>query len=134
MRKCAAEARGVFGMRTEEAKDALRDEMAKAAAHAGVQQIGTYLTERLEAEPEIAEKLLTKGKSLRGAFGAIYEYAKKHRTNSFAYVPPEKAYEIVDEYYGIADAEGRRAAKEETHAHAADASADALDLDSLLDF
>ena len=39
--------------------------------------------------------------SIEGAFGEIRKYAEKHKTGNFAFVPPEKALEIVSGYYGL---------------------------------
>lgn len=85
----------------QKAVDRIRDEMAKKSANQGVQLIGGRLTGLMEQQPELAEKLLDEKKSVQGACEQIYSYACKHKTGNFALVPPEKALEIVGEYYGI---------------------------------
>ena len=85
----------------QKAVDRIRDEMAKESANPGIQFIGGWLTGQLEQQPELAEKLLDEKKSIKGAFEQIRSYASKHKTGNFAFVPPEKAQEIVGEYYGI---------------------------------
>lgn len=76
--------------------DKIRDEMAKKNDHPGVTMIGEYVTERVTAGAAIPE-----GKTLEGAFAEIRKYAEKHKTGNFAFVPPAKAYEIVDGYFGF---------------------------------
>lgn len=111
------------------AVDKIRDEMAKESAHPGIQFIGGWLTGKLEQQPELAEKLLDEKKSVKGAFEQIRSYASKHKTGNFAFVPPEKALEIVGGYYGIQ-------AEEETQALTPDPEpvrhSDGFDLDDLL--
>ena len=115
----------------EEAVDRLRDEMAQRANHPGVAVIGEYLTDRLQRDHALAEKLVAKEKTLAGAFDAIREYASKHKNGSnWAYVPPEKAFAIACEYYGI-DADGEKKAAQ-TLAETPPPADDGLDLDALL--
>ena len=117
--------------RYNEAVDRIRDEMAKEAGNPGIQFLGGWLTGELDKRPELAEKLLDEKKSVKGAFDQIRSYAEKHKTGNFAFVPPEKALEIVSEYYGFsADVE-----KQETQALAPEPKpkkADAFDLDAML--
>ena len=49
----------------------------------------------------VAEKLLNEGKSLKGAYDAVWAEAKKRKKGNCAYIPPEEVYEIIDEYYGL---------------------------------
>ena len=111
--------------------DRIRDEMAKESSHPGIQFIGGWLTGELTKRPELAEKLMDESKSVKGAFEQIHNYARKHKTGNFAFVPPEKALEIVAEYYGF-DAP----AQEEPQALAPDtepvSNPDEFDLDALL--
>jgi len=87
-----------------QAIDRIRDEMAAESNHPGIQFIGGWLTGEITKRPELAEKLLDEKKTVKGAFEQIRSYASKHKTGNFAFVPPEKALEIVGEYFGI-DAE-----------------------------
>ena len=115
------------------AMDKLRDEMAENATHPGIQQIGAYMTARLAAQPEIAPQILAEGKTLKGAFEAIHTYASKHRTGNYAYVPPDTAYKLVAEYYGITPQAAEENPEPHAHAEARPATkADGLDLDDLL--
>lgn len=76
--------------------DKIRDEMAKKHDHPGVAMIGEYVSERVLQGASVQE-----GKTLEGAFAEIRKYAKENRTGNFAFVPPAKAYEIVDKYFGF---------------------------------
>lgn len=114
------------------AVDRIRDEMAKESSNPGIQFLGGWLTGELEKRPELAETLLDEKKSIKGAFEKIRGYAEKHKTGNFAFVPPEKALEIVGEYYGI-DAETPEIKEPQALAPAAKLEKDAaFDLDALL--
>ena len=111
------------------AMDKIRDEMARNSGNPGIQFLGEWLTEQLERMPDAAEKILEDGKTLTGAFGEIRKYAEGHKTGSYAFVPPEKALELVSGYYGL-DA---KPAKAQPQAPApARPEVDDLDLDALL--
>lgn len=103
--------------------DKIRDEMAQKSGHPGIVMIGEYVTERIARGAAIPQ-----GKTLQGAFDAIYQYASKHKTGNYAFVPPEKAYEIVDGYFGF----GAQAKKPQAAAPEPVSAADDLDLDALL--
>lgn len=103
--------------------DRIRDEMAKKHDHPGIVMIGEYVTERVSKGAAIPE-----GKTLAGAFEAIHQYAKAHKTGNYAYVPPEKAYEIVDGYFGF----GKQAEKPVEVGAMPEDAVDDLDLDKLL--
>lgn len=106
--------------------DALRDEMA-GTQNPGIAYIGEYMTGRLQKNHALADRLTAQGKNLAGAFGAIRDYARKHKTGDWAFVAPEKGLEIACEYYGI-PADGAAAPQAQTSAPANDG----LDLDALL--
>lgn len=83
------------------AMDKLRDEMALSKDQA-LGAIGEIMTALLQAAPEWAGAILTKGKTLLGAYGALEEYARKNRGGkNCVYVPPETAQEVICGYYGI---------------------------------
>lgn len=87
--------------RANEAMDKIRDEMA-GSQDDGVQVIGEAMTALLQIAPELTEKVLAKGKTCAGAFGAVRDYAKKNKGKGTAvYVPPAKAAEIVAGYWEI---------------------------------
>lgn len=120
----------------ESAVDRIRDEMA-ATKDDAIQAVGEMMTEQLRAQPQISELVQKKGKTLRGAYQAIGDYASKHRTGNHAVVPPAKAMELIAEYYGFTPTDGKPTSTEETQAHAGAPSAapidDELDLDKLLE-
>lgn len=118
-------------MKQNQAMDKLRDEMAKAPDHPGIGVLGEYMTERLQREPALADRILEKGKTLEAAFGKIRDHARKIAVKGAACVEDKKAFEIACEYYGIAP-EGEKAAPEPT-GPAASPLDDPLDLDELLE-
>lgn len=62
--------------------------------------IEEYLTNLCTTE-EIAEKLLQKGKTLKGALKSIEEVAKKRSGIGCVCIPDEEGFAIVRDYYGI---------------------------------
>ncbi len=63
-------------------------------------QIPKFLLSWLDYDDNAAALIAAGEKTLYGAFEAIRDYASKHKTGSCAYVPPEKAMELVLEYFG----------------------------------
>ncbi len=119
----------------DHAMNKLRDEMAAKADHPGIQEIGSYMTARLMDRQEDAGQVLAEGKTLTGAFEAIHAYASKHKTGNFAYVPPEQAFKLVAEYYGIDEYEQKQNPQALADLKLAAASEGGLDfdLDAMLD-
>ena len=102
--------------------DRIRDEMAREEADSPISAIGEYVTERISAGAVIPE-----GKTLKGAYKAMEDWARKNRKGSCCCVPPARAFAIVDEYFGFSGA------KPQTPAQVQPApAADDLDLDALL--
>ena len=63
-------------------------------------QIPKFLLSWLDYDDNAAVLIAAGEKTLYGAFKAIRDYASKHKAGSCAYVPPEKAMELVLEYFG----------------------------------
>jgi len=84
----------------DRAVDRLRDEMAKTKNDA-VRTVGEMMTMVLFQYPGHADAVLGEGKTLQGAYEAMYEYAKKNKKGNSCCVPPDKALEILCGYYGI---------------------------------
>lgn len=103
--------------------DKIRDEMAEKHDHGGVAMIGEYVSGRVLKGAKISE-----GKTLMGAFEEIRKYASAHKTGNYCFVPPEKAYEIVDAYFEF----GMDAEAQAVPAPMTQPAADDLDLDALL--
>lgn len=104
-----------------EMMDRIRDEMAREQVGSPVSVIGEYVTSRLEKGADIPE-----GKTLAGAYKAMEAWARKqHKSGgSCVCVPPDRAYAIVDEYFGFG--------KTQAIAPAAAPKEEYLDLDALL--
>lgn len=116
------------------AMDKIRDEMAKASD--AVCMVGEIVTLYLQSDPDNAEKILEKGKTLKGAYAAMRDYARQKRMECMT---PDQASARIADYY---DMETKRlmdmyqAVKDsvtaETAKPQARAEADDLDLDALL--
>lgn len=102
--------------------DRIRDELAGAGGDQAIEEIGEYVTRRVAAGADVPE-----GKTLKGAYEAMREWARKHQKNGCCCVPPEKAYELVDKYFGFA---GK--AERPVPAPVRSSVVDELDLDALL--
>lgn len=63
-------------------------------------QIGMMLLSWIDYADNAAELILTDGKTIKGAFEAIRDYASVHRTGNYACVPPTKAMELILKYFG----------------------------------
>lgn len=102
--------------------DRIRDELAKAGGDQAIEEIGEYVTRRVAAGADVP-----KGKTLQGAFSAMKEWARKNQKNGYCCVPPEKAYELVDKYFGFSGE-----ATQPAPASVRSSVVDELDLDALL--
>jgi len=91
-----------------EAVDKIRDEMATTKTNgAAIRAVGEIMTALLEAHPDWAGAVLKKGKTLKGAYGAMEHYAREHKEGSCYYMPPETAESVICKYYGVGE-EGSR--------------------------
>ena len=80
----------------ERAMDKIRDEMAKSKGAVGM--VGDIVTLYLKKEPANAEKILAEGKTLKGAYGAMRDYAREKRMEC---MDPDEAAERIAVYYGM---------------------------------
>lgn len=107
--------------------DRIRDEMAKEAADSPIGAIGEYVTERIQAGAVVPE-----GKTLKGAYKAMEDWARKHKHGNCCYVPTARAFAIVDEYFGFSRKEAQAIAEVKPAPAASTPLTDELDLDALL--
>lgn len=84
-------------MKGTEAIDHIRDEMA-AATDGRIEAIGEMMTLVLQAHPETE---IAEGKTLKGAFDAMYDRAKKSQKGGFFAFAPGEAFAEVMKYYGL---------------------------------
>jgi hypothetical protein len=91
----------VIAMKGPELIDRVRDEMA-AAKNDYIAMLGEMLTVYLNAhaEAEIDEK-----KSLKGAFEALRNAARKKQNGGCYAMPPREAFEGMMQYYGLPHAD-----------------------------
>ena len=59
------------------------------------------LTNKIENEDGVAEKILKEGKNLKEIHSKIWEEAKKRKKGNCAYIPDEEVFRMVDEYYEL---------------------------------
>ena len=122
----------------DRAMDKLRDEMAETKNEA-ISAVGEMMTMILQERPDMAERILQEGKTIDGAYNAMYELAKKEQKGGCFCIEPLRAIRIAMEYYGktITDAEafdiimGGTRAKEPGKKQATEENS--LDLDALLE-
>lgn len=78
------------------AMDKIRDEMAKATD--AVEMVGEIVMLYLQSDEKNAGRILAEGKTLNGAYGAMWVHAIEKRME---YMSTDKAAEIIAEYYGM---------------------------------
>lgn len=92
-------------MSTEKALAAIQEQQAQEQGHTAPWMVGEQLKDMIRREPAMAQlvfqDLTAGGMSLREAEKKIKAYADKHKTGNFACVTPEKAEEIIREYFGL---------------------------------
>ena len=82
----------------------ITEQMMKDQKNLSLVRIEEYLT-NLCTNEGIAEKLLNKTKTLQGAIDAMMKEARNRTTGSCACLTDEEGFSIVEEYYGITDAD-----------------------------
>lgn len=94
-----------------EALRKIEEQQGKLKENTAPWVVGEQLKDICRREPRaaelIAQDLNVPEMSLVEAEKKIKAYADKHKTGSFACVPPAKAEEILREFYGLDKAEGK---------------------------
>lgn len=101
--------------RANEAMDKIRDEMTQTN-HEAITEIGEAMTRLLLASPELSDKIMAEGKTCKGAYAAMEQYARKGKRHC---IPPKEAAKLIAEYWEIpVEAMTRAALEQEPQAHA----------------
>jgi hypothetical protein len=66
-----------------------------------IQVVGAFLLRHLETNPQDAEKILTKGKTIGKSLDAMREEARKKQHNGVAMLTDAEGFAIVLKYFGI---------------------------------
>lgn len=105
------------------AMDKIRDEMTQTN-HDAVTEIGEAMTRLLLASPELSDKILAEGKTCKGVYAAMEQYARKERKNC---IPPRAAAKLIAEYWEIhVEAMTRAALEQEPQAPAGEPSSKSI--------
>lgn len=80
------------------ARQKVEAEITETDSYTG--QIGMMLLSWIDFADNAAELILTDGKTVKGAFEAVRDYASKNRTGNYACIPPAKGMELILEYFG----------------------------------
>lgn len=123
------------GNEFEKAMDKLRDEMARHHEHGALCMIGEHLTELLQREPSWAGKILSKDKSLMGAYKELESYARQQTKGKSGCVvlSDQQGFRIAEKYFGMEEGAAEEKAEAIAPAAPAPAAPFALpDLDELL--
>lgn len=83
-----------------EAIKKLKDEMKKEKS-SYVQVIGKFLLQFIEANPDEAEKVLAKGKTIAGSLSEMEKEAKKQKVGNVAVLSDREGFAAVLKYFGI---------------------------------
>lgn len=85
--------------KTDRAIAKITDEMMKLEDSIA-QGVEEHLTD-ICTNDIIAGKILSKEKTVEGACEALWEAARKRKKGNSAYIAPEEAFAIIEEYFGI---------------------------------
>lgn len=83
----------------EKAVEKIKSEMDKDKDNTYVQVVGEYLLQRLSIEPELADKILNKNKTILKSLDAMKAVASKKKTGNFAMLTPQEGYDVVIKYF-----------------------------------
>ncbi|WP_416149470.1 hypothetical protein ACM26V_00275 [Salipaludibacillus sp. HK11] len=85
----------------KEAMKKIQDEMAKESKHPYVQVIGDFLLLHLEKNPQDAESVVAKDKTIKNSLAAMRTEAKKKKVDNCAVLTDEEGFAVVLKYFGI---------------------------------
>lgn len=80
--------------------DAIRDEMARMKKGSPMEMVGEYICRRAGMGCALDEK-----KTVQGAYKAMEDWARAHKTGSSCFVPPVQAAKLIDRYMGWTELE-----------------------------
>ncbi|MGM0776945.1 MAG: hypothetical protein ACQEXE_10285 [Bacillota bacterium] len=84
----------------EKAIEKLKSEMEKEKS-SYVQIVGQFLLNQVENNPDAAEKVLEKDKSIMKSLTAMRKAAEKQKVGNMAVLSDEEGFAVVLEYFGI---------------------------------
>lgn len=86
----------------DKAMEKIRDEMAREHGNRNLCAFGEFMTDYLMRHPDAAEGILQEGKSLKGAWEKLVNYAKRQpRSGVCVAIADQDAYRICLEYFGL---------------------------------
>jgi PcfK-like protein len=86
---------------TKQAVTKLNDEMASNKNNPYVQVVGAFLLQKLKKNPDTAEKILNKDKSILKSLDAMRKEAEKVKVGNCAVLTDEQGFAIVLDYFEI---------------------------------
>lgn len=85
----------------QKAIEKLRAEMDKNKENDCTQKVGEFLIKTLQDNPEAAEKILGKDKTISNSISEIAKEARKQSRNGYAMLPDQEGFDIVLKYFEI---------------------------------
>lgn len=79
----------------------LQDEIASSKSNPYIQVIGNFLIQHVQANPDCADKILDKSKSIAKSLDAMKAEARKKQSGGMAMLTDAEGYAIVLKYFGI---------------------------------
>lgn len=79
----------------------LRTEMEKNANNTYIKMVGGTILKHLEENPNIADKIMDKDKTITKSLDAVRKVAEKKKVGNCAVMEDQECYEIVFKYFGI---------------------------------
>jgi PcfK-like protein len=116
---------------TKHAVTKLNDEMTSNKNNPYVQVVGNFLLQKLKNNPDAAEKILEKDKSILKSLDAMRKEAEKVKVGNCAVLTDEQGFSIVLDYFEI---KGRPTNKSKTKKAAPQEVKNDVDQTTLFDF
>lgn len=85
----------------QKAIEKLQTEMNKNIGNSYIQVIGQFLTEHIQKNPNAAEFILSKDKSIKKSLDVMKTEAIKKAVNGFAMFTPNEGFEVVLKYFDL---------------------------------
>ena len=77
------------------------DKEAEKEKNPAIRAIEGLLREACKNNVAACERVLAEGKTMKGAYDAMYEVAKGRKSGNCAVIAPDEAEKIIFKYYGI---------------------------------
>lgn len=85
----------------DKAIEKIKSEMDQNKGNQYIQVVGDFLLQHLQDNPEVAEKIMTEGKTVAKSLDEMRKAAEKKKVGNCAVLTDREGFEIVFKYFGI---------------------------------